>query len=111
VIRADPEALLAAALDYAGRGWRVLPCQPGDKRPHGKLCPHWRHDSSTDPEVITRWWTAEPHANIGLVTGLAFDVLDMTGPRLSTHSNAQARSATPTSKVRLRRHREAGTAT
>ena len=80
MIRADPEALLAAALDYAGRGWRVLPCQPGDKRPHGKLCPHWRHDSSTDPEVITRWWTAEPHANIGLVTGLAFDVLDIDGP-------------------------------
>ncbi len=33
-----------------------------------------------DLEQVRRWWTAEPKANIGLPTGLAFDVLDVDGP-------------------------------
>jgi hypothetical protein len=33
-------------------------------------------DASTDLDVVAGWWKAEP-ANIGLVCGLAFDVLDV----------------------------------
>jgi len=37
-------------------------------------------DATTDPGTIRKWWKAEPNANIGLVTGLHFDVLDVDGP-------------------------------
>ena len=72
--------LLEAALAYANRGWPVFPCAVKEKVPHGKMAPHGFYDASTDPEVIRKWWKAEPRANIGLPTGLAFDVLDIDGP-------------------------------
>jgi len=72
--------ILVAALDYVGRGWPVFPCAPGEKVPLGKLAPHGLKDATTDPEVIRRWWTAEPAANIGLPTGGRFDALDIDGP-------------------------------
>jgi len=71
--------LLDGALNYAQRGWAVFPCHPGDKRPAGALAPQGLKDATTDPEVIERWWRAEPRANIGLRTGQHFDVLDVDG--------------------------------
>jgi hypothetical protein len=71
--------LPAAALDYAGRGWPVFPCEVGGKRPAGKLARHGLKDATIDPEVIRAWWSSEPSANIGLVTGVHFDVLDVDG--------------------------------
>lgn len=71
---------LAAALEYARKGWLVLPIEPRGKRPLGRLAPHGLKDASADPEVIWDWWVAEPEANIGLATGVAFDVLDIDGP-------------------------------
>lgn len=71
---------LGAALDYSRRGWGVLPLRAGEKVPDGRLAPHGLHDASTDPEVIRAWWEAEPEANVGLVTGIHFDVLDVDGP-------------------------------
>lgn len=65
--------LLDAALDYAGRGWPVLPLKPRDKRP---ITEHGLHDATCDLELIRSWWTATPDANIGLRTGIAFDVVD-----------------------------------
>jgi hypothetical protein len=72
--------LLSSAIAYAERGWPVFPCAVKEKVPHGKLAPHGFKDASTDPDIIRGWWTAEPEANIGLPTGLAFDVLDIDGP-------------------------------
>jgi hypothetical protein len=65
-------ALVDAALDYARRGWPVLPL-------HGKIprTEHGLKDASTDLDQIERWWLAWPYANVGLVTGVAFDVLDI----------------------------------
>jgi len=71
--------LMAAALDYARRGWPVLPLVPGTKVPLGKLVPHGLHDASTDASTALRWWRAEPRAGIGLRTGTKFDVLDVDG--------------------------------
>jgi len=71
--------LLQAALNYAERGWLVFPCHAGDKRPCGRLVPHGLKDATTDPVQIERWWVAEPKANVALVTGLNFDVLDVDG--------------------------------
>lgn len=64
---ANPNPNLAAALDYARRGWRVVPILPGAKRPSIAA---WVTDSTTDPGKITRWWTARPDHGVGIVTGI-----------------------------------------
>lgn len=72
----DDESLPRAALIYASRGWPVLPLKPRDKRP---LTEHGCLDASDDAETVTAWWSKWPDANIGLRTGVAFDVLDIDG--------------------------------
>ena len=77
---AQRNPLLAAALDYAGRGWPVFPLRPASKVPEGSLAPHGLNDASCDPSVITGWWRAAPAANVGLRTGVGVDVVDLDGP-------------------------------
>jgi len=38
------------------------------------------HDATTNPDVLRQWWRTWPDANIGLRTGIAFDVLDADDP-------------------------------
>jgi hypothetical protein len=69
----------AAALAYASAGVHVFPLAPRSKVP---LIParnggHGLHDATTDPDVIKSWWQAHPTANLGLRTGLRFDVIDL----------------------------------
>ena len=71
---------LDAALGYVERGAMVFPLMPRGKRPAGRLVPHGLHDATLDPDVVVRWWTAVPDANIGLPTGHTFDVVDVDGP-------------------------------
>jgi Bifunctional DNA primase/polymerase, N-terminal len=98
-----PPQLGDAALAYAARGFRVLPLHrpvqtPGRSRsqPGGVGCScgdpgcgpvgkhprtrNGRHDATTDPDQLARWWQRWPQANIGLVTGELADVLDIDGP-------------------------------
>jgi hypothetical protein len=72
-------ALLIAALAYAARGWAVLPLAPQSKRPASGLAPHGVKDATTDGDIIRGWWANARRANIGLATGLCFDVLDIDG--------------------------------
>lgn len=71
-------ALLDAALAYVARGWPVHPlnavCEPATRRGF--------RDASLDAEQVRRWWTDRPDARIGLVTGVAFAVLDIDHPTL-----------------------------
>ncbi len=81
-----------AARHYASLGWPVLPlyeptptgCSCG--RPHcgspGKHppTPHGLKDATFDSTVVERWWRESPDANIGVRTGVAFDLLDVDGP-------------------------------
>jgi Bifunctional DNA primase/polymerase, N-terminal len=53
--------------------------QPG-KHPLGALVPHGVKDATCNQARIMAWWTRHPQANIGLVTGHLFDVLDVDGP-------------------------------
>ena len=80
----NAKRLLDSALWYAEKlGWPVLPlhsivdghcacgkadCASPGKHPHTK---HGLKDSSTDPEVIHRWWSDWPDANVGIRTGVA----------------------------------------
>jgi hypothetical protein len=76
---------------YAGRGWPVFPCHTwagGGCTCRRADCdgparhPRTRHglnDASLDPGQIRAWWRHWPTANIGIPTGVAFDVLDIDG--------------------------------
>ncbi|MGH8898063.1 MAG: bifunctional DNA primase/polymerase [Egibacteraceae bacterium] len=92
----DSPGMLDAALGYARRGIPVFPCHHPVPQPHGLGCscgdrrcsrpakhPLTRHglnDATTDPKVIRARWRRWPDANIGIPTGVAFDVLDLDGP-------------------------------
>lgn len=73
--------LRAAALGYAGRGWRVFPlhgivngvctcgrsnCGSAGKHP---LVRRGLYEATTDTRVIAEWWRRWRSANIGLATG------------------------------------------
>lgn len=72
----EPPPLTSAALWYAEQGLPVFPCKPGDKPP---LTRHGLKDATTDAAQIRQWWTRSPSANIGLLTGDRFDVVDIDG--------------------------------
>jgi hypothetical protein len=64
------------AVTYAERGWPVLPLVPRAKTP---LVKNGLLDASADLSIVLRWWERWPSANIGIRTGVAFDVLDIDG--------------------------------
>jgi hypothetical protein len=83
-----------AAEAYAALGYRVVAmhaaragggctCQQGsrcaDPGKHPCLA-GWLRVASTSPAEVRRWWQRWPLANVGLVTGVRFDVLDLDGP-------------------------------
>ncbi|MFY1693515.1 bifunctional DNA primase/polymerase [Plantactinospora sp. WMMB782] len=89
--------LLRAALEYAAAGIPVLPlhsptgtgcscgrpdCDRPGKHPrwHRSLLRRGLHDASTRAELIRRWWTRWPDANLALRTGDRFDVCDVDPP-------------------------------
>src|SRR5436190_21321361 len=77
-------ATLKAALEYAQRGWRVIPlhnptgnpsapcscgrpdCEKPGKHPRIRA---WPENAATEPSLIKRWWSQWPSANIGIVCG------------------------------------------
>lgn len=71
-----PPPLVSAALWYATQGHPVFPCEVGGKRP---LTRHGFKDATTSIDAIRRWWDLMPEANIGLPTGIRFDVVDIDG--------------------------------
>jgi hypothetical protein len=85
------DGLLEAALDYARMGWPVLPlhsprgpeCSCGDPRCESPAKhPRTRtglKEATTDEATVRRWWMRWPDANVGLRTGIEFDVLDADG--------------------------------
>lgn len=72
---------LQAAIEYAGRGWAVLPlhsptadgcscgregCGAVGKHPRTR---HGVKDATTDKATIRRWWKQWPDSNVGIETG------------------------------------------
>ncbi len=93
-------SLREEALDYAARGFRVVPlhfpvervrdgvpvvgCSCGDRAcaAIGKhpLTPHGMRDATRERAWLEWHWRRWPQANIGLLTGEVADVLDVDGP-------------------------------
>jgi hypothetical protein len=69
-----PQPVLAAALDYAGLGLRVIPLVPGKKVPDRK---QWQRHASSDPRVVRPYFERFPERNIGIATGRGIFVLDV----------------------------------
>jgi len=72
-----PEALAEAAAWYASQGIAVFPLHPGSKVP---ITSTGFKAATTDSDRVTEWWRRTPQANIGLPTGVSFDVIDVDGP-------------------------------
>lgn len=85
--------MLEAALQYAGRGWHVLPlawiedgkcscggaCESPGKHP---LVSKGLYAAVVAPKQIEKWWRRWPKANIGIRTGQISNlvVIDVDGP-------------------------------
>jgi hypothetical protein len=72
-----PPRLLDAALRYAAWGWPVFPLKSCSKQPATR---NGFKDATTDEARIRAWWEKHTDSNIGLPTGLAFDVIDIDVP-------------------------------
>jgi hypothetical protein len=85
-------ACARAAQVYAALGFPVVPMhtpRPGgscscadagcsDPGKHPRLC-GWQRLAAADPAVVGEWWRRWPTANLALMTGRRFDVLDLDG--------------------------------
>jgi hypothetical protein len=58
--------MLQTALALIRHGLAVFPCRPRTKWP---ATPHGCKDATVDPDVVRRWWAANPNANIAVATG------------------------------------------
>lgn len=98
-LEAKPPRLKDAALAYVSWGWPVFPLRGvragclnvGDPKskcyrlglcqcPKEPATPHGFRDATLDATKVARYWDAYPDANIGLPTGVRFDVVDIDVP-------------------------------
>jgi hypothetical protein len=82
-----PAKCFQAALDYASRGWPVVPIHwpEGDKCSCGKVdCQspakhpitlHGLKDATIDKVIIKAWWEKWPKANVAVLTGSASGIM------------------------------------
>ncbi|MER7500767.1 bifunctional DNA primase/polymerase [Nonomuraea pusilla] len=105
------DSMLDSVLQYAAIGWPVVQgAHPLSQGPRACSCdrvgcpdpgahplsPAWQLQATTDTTLLTRWWQAEPEANVILPTGRVFDVFDVPLPAgLSALSRIDAAGAHP----------------
>lgn len=82
--------LLAAALEYAALGWRVVPlhnlksdgtctCKNGARCENPGKHPRpigWQNEASNNAETVERWWRRWPLANVGVAMGQGSGLVD-----------------------------------
>jgi Bifunctional DNA primase/polymerase, N-terminal/Primase C terminal 1 (PriCT-1) len=73
--RGLPVFPLHSVVKMAGRDGYVCTCgrlscgEHAGKHPLGRVVPHGHRDATTDARIITHWFEAYPHANLGIATG------------------------------------------
>ncbi len=92
---------LDGALIYAGRGWRVFPCEARGKRPFIKK---WQKCATTEATQIIEWWSKWPDSNIAIATGeasglLAIDIDPRHGGDETLRGLIEAHGELPDTKV------------
>lgn len=66
------------ALHYAAQGFRVFPVKRGTKGAGGgQLLRSWKNEATTDPAIISGWWSTWPDADICIATGNGLAVIDL----------------------------------
>jgi len=104
------------ALKWVARGFAVFPCRPRDKAPEWRLVPKDKDPdgnpidgtggfkkATRDTTVICDWWGRVPNANIGVVPGDGFFVLDLDGhDAVSWFINASGRHGEPDKTLTVR---------
>lgn len=95
----DYGQLLEAALDYAQRGWSVIPIVPRDKRPAIPWSPYQHQAASAS--AIGVWWDVDPRRNVGIVTGKisGLVVLDVDGEEGLASVRGRVLPVTPVAKT------------
>ena len=76
--------LKSAALEYAARGFWVIPLWPGGKHPMRNFR---SSEPSRDQAIIEYWWGICPTANIGLATGSQYNRLVVLDLDVDGHTN------------------------
>jgi hypothetical protein len=71
-----PGALASTAMWYASNGIPIFPLMPGAKTP---ATTNGFHNATTDTVKVELWWSHRRY-NIGMPTGLRWNVLDVDGP-------------------------------
>jgi hypothetical protein len=92
-IQATLSTPLAYALAYAALGYYVLPLNPGEKTPLGRLVPGGHKNATTDDAKIRAWWAARPDAGIGIAmmaSGLVTVDIDPRNGGLETMERLEA---------------------
>jgi hypothetical protein len=106
--------MAAAAAEYAAMGWPMCvgAYPPGRAQRHAEMVracscdrvgcpapgahpvsPAWQVEATADPVLVESWWGAQPDANVILVTGRIFDVLDVPANAGATALATMKRSA------------------
>jgi hypothetical protein len=106
--------MAVAAVEYAAMGWPLCvgAYPPGRAQRHGKtlrscscdrvgcpapgahpVSPAWQVEATADPVLVESLWVAQPDANVILVTGRVFDVLDVPANAGATALTMMERSA------------------
>lgn len=112
------ERMAVAAAEYAALGWTVCPgAYPPRLQHHGRpqhhrellracscdrlgcpapgahpVSPAWQVEATADTDVVGHWWLTQPRANVILVTGREFDVLDVPADAGATALGLMQRS-------------------
>jgi hypothetical protein len=107
--------MAVAAAGYAAMGWPLClgaypPGRPQRHEEQFRACscdrigcpnpgahpvsPAWQVQATADPATVGNWWLTQPEANLILVTGRVFDVLDVPASAGAAALASMERSAT-----------------
>ena len=79
--------MIGHALQFANRGWAIIPVLNGTKRP---LLRGWPTTASSESHQIHKWWEYWPDASVGILAGSrsGLDILDVEAEPLESFTES-----------------------